>query len=69
MNTAKFNLVKIIKEKYYFYYKNEQCTSKKQFKELVEQHGMDIISQDSIKFEAAGLWDGTDCISMFRKPF
>jgi hypothetical protein len=43
--------------------------SPEQFKELVEQHGMDIISQDSIKFEAAGLWDGTDCISMFRKPF
>jgi hypothetical protein len=43
--------------------------SPEQFKELVEQHGMDIISQDSIKFESSGLWDGTDCISMFRKPF
>lgn len=36
MNTAKFNLVKIIKEKYNFYYKNEECTSKKEFKELIE---------------------------------
>ena len=43
--------------------------SPEQFKELVERHGMEIISQDSIKFEATGLWDGTDCISMFRKPF
>ena len=43
--------------------------SPEQFKELVERYGMDIISQDSIKFESLGLWDGTDCISMFRKPF
>jgi len=35
MNTAKFNLVKIIKEKYTFYYKNEKYTSKKEFKELI----------------------------------
>lgn len=35
MNTAKFNLVMIIKEKYNFYYKNEECASKKEFKELI----------------------------------
>ena len=43
--------------------------SPEQFKELVERYGMNIISQESIKFESLGLWDGTDCISMFRKPF
>jgi hypothetical protein len=29
---------------------------------------MEIISQDVIQFEPLGLWNGTDCISMFRKP-
>ena len=40
----------------------------KQFKELVNLYGMEIISQDVIQFEPLGLWNGTDCISMFRKP-
>jgi ubiquinone/menaquinone biosynthesis C-methylase UbiE len=39
-----------------------------QFKELVNLYGMEIISQDVIQFEPLGLWNGTDCISMFRKP-
>jgi SAM-dependent methyltransferase len=38
------------------------------FKDLVEQNNMIIISQDTIQFEPKGLWNGTDCISMFRKP-
>jgi FkbM family methyltransferase len=43
--------------------------SPEQFKELVERHGMEIVSQDPIHFHPTGLWDGTDCISMFRKPY
>jgi ubiquinone/menaquinone biosynthesis C-methylase UbiE len=39
-----------------------------QFKELVNLYGMEIISQDVIQFEPLGLWNGTDCISIFRKP-
>ena len=42
--------------------------SPEQFKELVTNNNMEIISQDPIKFESLGLWNGTDCISMFRKP-
>jgi ubiquinone/menaquinone biosynthesis C-methylase UbiE len=38
------------------------------FKELVERYEMEIISQDSIQFEAVFPWNGTDCISTFRKP-
>lgn len=38
------------------------------FKDLVEQNNMIIISQDTIQFEPKGLWNGTDCISIFRKP-
>jgi SAM-dependent methyltransferase len=37
------------------------------FKELVEKHNMSIIKQKSIKFESLGAWDGTDCISIFKK--
>jgi ubiquinone/menaquinone biosynthesis C-methylase UbiE len=40
----------------------------KQFEELVNLYGMEIISQDVIQFEPLGLWNGTDCISIFRKP-
>jgi ubiquinone/menaquinone biosynthesis C-methylase UbiE len=39
-----------------------------QFKELVNRYGMEIISQDVIQFEPLGLWNGTDCICMFKKP-
>jgi ubiquinone/menaquinone biosynthesis C-methylase UbiE len=39
-----------------------------QFKELVNLYGMEIISQDVIQFEPLGLWNGTDCISVFKKP-
>lgn len=42
--------------------------SPEQFKEMVETSGMEIISQDTIQFEPLGLWNGTDCISIFRKP-
>jgi SAM-dependent methyltransferase len=38
------------------------------FKDLVEQNNMIIISQDTIQFEPKGLWNGTDCISIFKKP-
>jgi SAM-dependent methyltransferase len=38
------------------------------FKDLVEQNNMVIISQDTIQFEPKGLWNGTDCISIFKKP-
>jgi len=43
--------------------------SPEQFKELVEKYSMEIISQEAIQFESTGLWDGKDCISIFRKPF
>jgi ubiquinone/menaquinone biosynthesis C-methylase UbiE len=43
-----------------------------EFKELVEKHGMEIISQSKINFEKIDtydvFWDGLDCISFFRKP-
>lgn len=42
--------------------------SPEQFREIVEKHGMEIISQDTISFEPLYNWDGTDCISMFKKP-
>lgn len=42
--------------------------SPEQFKELVEKYGMEIISQTPINFESVSLWNGTDCISYFRKP-
>lgn len=42
--------------------------SPEQFKELVEKYGMEIVSQSPIKFEGESLWNGTDCISFFRKP-
>jgi len=38
------------------------------FKFMVESHGMEIISQTQIQFESVGIWNGTDCISIFRKP-
>jgi SAM-dependent methyltransferase len=38
------------------------------FKEIVNENGMEIISQDIIQFEPLDLWNGTDCISVFRKP-
>lgn len=39
-----------------------------QFKEFVESNNMEIISQESITFEPVFPWNGTDCISIFRKP-
>jgi hypothetical protein len=41
--------------------------SPEQFKELVESHNMEIISQEPIKFNPLNSWDGTDCLSFFRK--
>ena len=38
------------------------------FKSMVESHGMEIISQTPIQFESIGIWNGNDCISIFRKP-
>lgn len=37
------------------------------FKEMVESYDMEIISQDGISFKESGAWNGTDCISIFRK--
>jgi len=42
--------------------------SPEQFKKMVEENGMEIVTQDPIKFLPDGGWDGTDCITMFRKP-
>jgi len=42
--------------------------SPEQFKEIVNRYGMEIVSQDVIQFEPLNSWNGTDCISMFRKP-
>ena len=39
-----------------------------QFKELVESNNMEIISQEGITFEPVFPWNGTDCISIFKKP-
>jgi len=38
------------------------------FQEIVERHGMEIISQETIAFEPVDAWNGTDTISFFRKP-
>jgi hypothetical protein len=37
------------------------------FKSLVEENGMTIIEQKTIKFDALGNWDGTDTVSIFEK--
>jgi len=42
--------------------------SPEQFESLVRENEMEIISQDTIQFEPLNSWNGTDCISMFRKP-
>jgi len=42
--------------------------SPEQFKTFVEDNQMQIISQDVISFEPLEGWNGTDCISIFRKP-
>jgi len=42
--------------------------SPEQFKEIVNRYGMEIVSQDVIQFEPLNSWNGTDCISMFKKP-
>jgi len=43
--------------------------SPEQFREMVEKYGMEITSQDTITFEPLYSWNGTDCISIFKKPF
>ena len=42
--------------------------SPEQFKIFVENNNMEIVSQNVIQFEPLDLWNGTDCISIFRKP-
>jgi ubiquinone/menaquinone biosynthesis C-methylase UbiE len=42
--------------------------SPEQFKTFVENSNMEIVSQDTIQFDPLHSWNGTDCISMFRKP-
>jgi SAM-dependent methyltransferase len=42
--------------------------SPEQFKIFVENNNMEIVSQNAIQFEPVGLWNGTDCVSIFRKP-
>jgi SAM-dependent methyltransferase len=42
--------------------------SPEQFKTFVENNNMEIVSQNVIQFKPLELWNGTDCISMFRKP-
>lgn len=37
------------------------------FKSFVESNNMEIISQNPIKFTPLNSWDGTDCISFFKK--
>jgi len=37
------------------------------FKSFVENNNMEIVSQTPIKFNALNGWDGTDCISFFKK--
>jgi ubiquinone/menaquinone biosynthesis C-methylase UbiE len=37
------------------------------FKNLVEKHNMSVVSQKSINFIPEGLWNGTDCITIFQK--
>ena len=42
--------------------------SPEQFKTFVENNNMEIVSQNVIQFEPLELWNGTDCISIFKKP-
>jgi len=42
--------------------------SPEQFKNFVEDNNMEIVSQNVIQFEPLGLWNGKDCISIFKKP-
>jgi SAM-dependent methyltransferase len=37
------------------------------FKSFVEDNNMEIISQNPINFKPLNSWDGTDCISFFKK--
>jgi hypothetical protein len=37
------------------------------FKSFVDNNNMEIISQTPINFKPLNSWDGTDCISFFRK--
>lgn len=37
------------------------------FKSLVDNHNMMVVEQKAIKFEPLGVWDGTDCITIFQK--
>ena len=37
------------------------------FKSFVENNNMEIVSQTPIKFNELNGWDGTDCISFFKK--
>lgn len=37
------------------------------FKSMVEESGMRVIEQKTIKFEGVGVWDGTDSITIFEK--
>ena len=41
--------------------------SPEQFKKFVVDNNMEVISQNPIKFKPLNGWDGTDCISFFRK--
>ena len=41
--------------------------SPEQFKEIVENYDMEIVSQEPIKFNPLNNWDGTDCLSFFKK--
>ena len=41
--------------------------SPEQFKTFVENNNMEIVSQNVIQFEPLESWNGTDCISIFRK--
>jgi SAM-dependent methyltransferase len=41
--------------------------SPEQFKQIVEENNMEIVSQTPIKFNSLNGWDGTDCISFFVK--
>ena len=41
--------------------------SPEQFKEIVEKHDLEIVSQNGIRFNELNGWDGMDCISIFKK--
>lgn len=41
--------------------------SPEEFKEMVESHDMEIVSQSPINFERSFAWNGVDCVSIFRK--